>query len=79
LADRGVLIEALNKVSWTEDVENVLLHRYIGSCPFSQLVRQGSEGLAIGHGLALTAGLEKDCGGREQSDGDRESPVGFQG
>src|ERR1700674_1264920 len=79
LPDGSVLIKALKKISGTENVQNILLHGYIGSCPLSEWVGQGSEGFAVGQGLVVTALLEKNRCGGQQYRSDRESPVGFHG
>src|SRR5579863_7751141 len=79
LAGGRVLIEALEKIYGTENVENMLLHGHISSYPFSELVGEGSERFAAGQNLVATAGLEKNRSGGQQCGGDSESPVGFHG
>src|SRR5580692_3811492 len=79
LADGSVLVKALKEISRTENIQNIWLHGDVGSCPWPYLVRQRSEGFAIGQGLGAAAGLKKNCRGRKESNRDRESPVWFHG
>src|ERR1700683_4014435 len=79
LADGSVFVEALKKISRTENSQNIRLHGDIGARPRSQVEWQGSKRLTTGQGLLMSARLKKKPGSREQSHYDRKSPMRFHG
>src|ERR1700734_2575928 len=79
LADGSVFVEALKKISRTENSQNIRLHGDIGARPRSQVERQGSKRLATWQELLVSARLKKNRRAREQSHYDHESPMRFHG